>query len=124
MLAIKSKENKEVKTRLLFAVVCMLFLPIFLSPSVGDKQINSAPFVTVVMAGHVTPLGYYCECGSSSDCICDEGESSVITQTASDRLSKNGSTGLSGARAANGVDLGAGAMIFALALLLGLRMRF
>ena len=32
------------------------------------------PFSSVVYAGHATTTGLYCECGSSSDCICDEGE--------------------------------------------------
>lgn len=42
----------------------------------GDNQANSAPFVTVAMAGHATPSGRYCDCGTE-DCICAPGETPI-----------------------------------------------
>ena len=120
--AIRFKEEKDVRVRLLFAAVCMLMLPILLSPSAGNKRINSAPFATVAVAGHITPGGYYCACGSSFACICDPDEQS--TQSASRQTVTDSGTATLDKQIANGSDIGAGVMLLTLALFLGLRLRF
>jgi hypothetical protein len=85
---------------------------------------NSAPFATVALAGHVTVgNGAWCECGTEN-CTCDPGEMKVGSQPTSDQLSTNDTSALSGVKADNGFDPSAGVMLFTLALLLGLRMRF
>ena len=61
------------KTRLLVVAICILGLPIWGSNTQGDKLVNSAPFATVALAGHITGGGRYCDCGTS-DCECDPGE--------------------------------------------------
>jgi hypothetical protein len=40
----------------------MLALPIWFSPASGEKLMNSAPFATVAVAGHVSSAGFYCDC--------------------------------------------------------------
>ena len=59
------------KTRLLLAVIFVLALPMWFATSKGVNT-NSAPFVTVAVAGH-TAVGNFCECGAPG-CICDPGE--------------------------------------------------
>jgi len=120
--AIRFKEEKDVRIRLLLAAVCILILPIFLSPAEGDKHINSAPFATLAVAGHVTPAGYYCACGSSPDCICEPGEQSV--KAASGQTTTDSVAATLDKQVANSSDLGAGVMLLTLALFLGLRLRF
>jgi hypothetical protein len=100
----------------------MLILPVFLSPSVCDKQANPVPFATVAMAGHVTPLGYYCECGSSRDCICEPWEQNVMTAPHQPTSDTNAAT--FNKESANGIDPGAGVMLLALTVLFALRLRF
>ena len=83
---------------------------------------NSAPFVTVALAGHVNVSGAYCDCGSSPDCICGPGEMRTNSQPASDQPASDVAAP-SGVEAANDFDPGAGVMLLTLALLLGLRLR-
>jgi hypothetical protein len=61
----------------------MLCLPIWSSTTQGGKQINSAPFVSVALAGHVTGGSRYCDCGTT-DCVCDAGEVPAARATISD----------------------------------------
>ena len=44
------------------AAVFMLIFPVSFSPSSGENPMNSAPFATVAIAGHITPGGRYCAC--------------------------------------------------------------
>lgn len=110
------------RVRLLSAAVCILMLPIFLSPSRGDKQTNSEPFATVAMAGHVMPGLAYCECGSRSDCFCEPGEQNVMT--APHQVTSDTNTATFNKESANGTDPGAGVMLLALTVLFALRLRF
>jgi hypothetical protein len=55
-------EEQSVRKRLLVAAICILGLPLWFSPTQGDKLYNSAPFATVALAGHQTTGGVYCEC--------------------------------------------------------------
>ena len=48
---------------LLVAAVCILTLPLWFSASPGDNLASSAPFVTVIYAGHTTG-GDWCESGT------------------------------------------------------------
>ena len=116
--AIQLKEEKDMRVRLLLAAVCIFTLPIFLSPSEGDKHINSAPFASVAMAGHVILSGSYCPCDGS----CESGPGPQGLQRTSDQPSTD--TATSDNEVANGVDLGAGVMLLTLTLLYGLRLRF
>ena len=109
------------RVRLLFSAVCILILPIFLSSSASSKKINSAPFAAVAVAGHITPGGYYCVCGSRSDCICDPGEQNVMT--APPKATRDAYTATLDKEFTNGINPSAGVMLLTLALLLGLRMR-
>ena len=110
------------RIKLLSAAICIFSLPIFLSPSVGDQQLNSSPFATVAIAGHVIPSNAYCECGSRADCICGPGEQ--LTQTASSQAATDASTATLDNQGANGGEASAGLMLLALALVLALRLRF
>jgi hypothetical protein len=60
-----------VKIRLLLAVIFLLALPMWFSTTKGVNT-NSAPFVSIAIAGH-TATGNYCECGAPG-CYCDPGE--------------------------------------------------
>src|SRR5215210_2191100 len=61
------------RKRLVLAAVCILSLPIWFAPIQGDqKLINSAPYASVVYAGH-TLGGSYCQCGCQ-ECICEPDE--------------------------------------------------
>jgi hypothetical protein len=85
---------------------------------------NSAPVATVALAGHITVgNGAWCEC-DTDNCTCDPGEMKVGSQPTPAQSSTNDTPALPGVDVANGFDPGAGVMLFTLALLLGLRMRF
>ena len=49
----------------------LLALPMWVSPF-KDVNTNSAPYVTIAIAGH-TSAGNFCECGAPG-CICEPGE--------------------------------------------------
>ena len=107
------------RVRLLLAAVCIFMLPIFLSPSAGDKRTNSAPFATVAIAGHVlTGIGY-CPCDGTN---CPYERGAMGLQRTSDQPSTDAAA--SDNEVANGVDLDTGVMLLTLALLFGLRLRF
>jgi hypothetical protein len=112
-----------VKIRLLFAAVCIFILPFVFSPSAADKLAGTAPFASVAFAGH-TIAGYWCECGTPG-CICDPGELPVGNRAASVTDNKSSDQGPSPVRAnpRSGPDLGTGALILALALVLWARLR-
>src|SRR5215203_2793192 len=60
------------RKRLVFAVLCILALPLLFSLPQNGKKTNPAPFATVALAGR-TLAGSYCTCGCPA-CICDDGE--------------------------------------------------
>ena len=108
------------KTRSLFAAVCILILPFVFSSSVNDKRTNQNQLGTVVYAGHIVATGVWCEC-DTPECFCEPGEMRTNSQPALNQAT-NGTR--SEAAATSGFDFGAGVMLITLALLLGLRMRF
>lgn len=58
--------------RFLIAGICILMLPLWLSPSPGDSSKGGAGAVVIALAGR-TIGGDYCQCGVPG-CICDPGE--------------------------------------------------
>ena len=110
------------RTRLLLAAVCLLALPMWFSPSKGDKLTNSAPFATVALAGH-TVLGGWCECGAPG-CICDPGEEmgGHSARPVSDASSAQRNHRAKPGRVSE-LDFGSGAILIALALFVWSRMR-
>ena len=112
------------RTRFLFAAIFIFTLPMWFSQVAGKTTLNSAPFATVVNAGHsIVGNGVWCECGSGLDCACDPGETPHSRRDNYSQPSATSDDALSDAKAANGFDLGAGVMLLTLALLFGLRMR-
>jgi len=99
----------------------MLALPMWFSPSKGDKLTNSAPFATVALAGH-TLLGGWCECGAPG-CICEPGEEMTGhgAQPAPDASPAKGPKVKPGR--VTELDFGSGAILIALALFVWGRMR-
>lgn len=79
---------------------------------------NSAPFATVALAGHVISGNAYCTCGSVN-CVCDPGEDRAA-HAAQSAASDSAAPSDKGAP----LDPVAGVMLLTLALLLGLRLRF
>jgi hypothetical protein len=67
-------------------------------------------------------MGYYCECGSSFDCVCDPGEQNVMT--APYQATSDTNTATFNKEVANGVDPSAGVMLLTLTVLFALRLRF
>ena len=110
------------KTKLLLAVVCLLALPMWFSPSKGDKLTNSTPFATVALAGH-TVLGGWCECGAPG-CLCEPGEgiTGQSATTAPDASAPRGNPRAKPGRVTE-LDFGSGAILIALALFVWSRMR-
>jgi hypothetical protein len=88
------------------------------SPAPGGNLKNSAPFASVALAGH-TLMGAYCDCGSDG-CSCDPGEVRIASSpSTSDQVAAPTTE-----EVATGADIGAGAMVLALLLIVGLRLRF
>src|ERR1051325_9362896 len=106
------------KKRLFLAAVCMLVLPVFFSPSLGENQ--QAPFSMVAFAGHVTGSGEYCSLCGCGSCRCDPGEqpSGNCTNSATP-----GGIEKAKMQADSTPDLSAAAMIFALALFVWFKLR-
>ena len=90
-----------------------------MSPSTGDKHINSAPFASFALAGHVTASGAYCPCDGTN---CPAGQGLQGLQHTSDQPSTD--TDTLDNDVANGVDPGPGVILLTLALLFSFRMRF
>ena len=108
------------RTRLLVAVVCILAIPMWLSPSKGDKLTNLTPFATVAVAGH-SLAGDWCSCGAPG-CICDPGEVAGSARPISN-ASPVQNSGKAKPSRASGPDFGTGAFLIGLALLIWSRMR-
>lgn len=110
------------RIRLLLAAVCILALPMWFSPSDGDKLTKSTPFAVVALAGH-TIGGTWCECGAPG-CICEPGEEetghrslpvSDQDETSPDQAAPEGPD--------PDVDFGTGALMLVLALFVWSRLR-
>jgi hypothetical protein len=82
---------------------------------------NSAPFVTVAIAGH-TAAGNYCECGAPG-CICDPGEEmrGHSASTVKDSSLENSRKTKLGR--ASGLDFGTTAFLLGLAFFMWSRFR-
>jgi hypothetical protein len=81
-----------VRTKLLLAAVCIFTLPLWASPSLGERPINSAPYASVALAGHVLGSDAYCQCGRGN-CICDPGEVETNSmETVADSQQQQGTT--------------------------------
>ena len=106
---------------------CLFILAVFplLASLSQNESAYSTPFATVAFAGHITPGGEYCECGSSRDCICDPGEqhggqrSRAVPSKSDDSLDQVASPANDG----SGFDFGSGALLLALVLIVWTRMR-
>ena len=111
------------RTRLIFAVLCTLTLPLWASHSQGGKQITSAQFATVAYAGH-TIAGEWCQCGTPG-CICDPGEVGGSSRPLPNEPEKAVDQSASPMRANShsGFDFGTGALVLALALMMWSRLR-
>ncbi|MEK6324771.1 MAG: hypothetical protein AABN33_24275 [Acidobacteriota bacterium] len=110
------------RTRLIFAAICILTLPLWFSAFQSDKLMNSASFVTVAYAGHTTS-GNWCECGTPG-CLCDPGEvGGQSNRPVSDQNKRPFDQGASPIRALSGFDFGTGVLILAFALFVWARLR-
>ena len=113
------------RTRLILAAVCILALPLWFSASPGDLPINSAPFATVVRAGHTTGGNAPCICGCPN-CVCypgEEGRQCINRATSvSDGESFQGASPIR-VHSRSGFDFGTGALMLALALFVWARLR-
>src|SRR6185503_12513408 len=106
------------KVRLLLAAICIFTFPMWFSVAPNKAPMNSAPFATVALAGHINPNGAFCDCRTVHGCICDEGETSVHNSPSPNKFSTKGN-----AEVSTGFDPGTSALLIALVLLLGLRIR-
>jgi hypothetical protein len=95
-----------------FAAVFMLVLPVWSSPSSSERLMNSAPFATIAMAGHITPAGFYCDCNGQ----CGYQSIARPEQSKSDQ-----NDGQANADATPDSDLGAMMVIVALLVYFGMR---
>jgi len=100
----------------------MLALPMWFSPSKGDKLNNSAPFATVALAGH-TLLGGWCECGAPGGCICEPGEEMTYHSARQVDASSAQRNHRDKPGRVSELDFGSGAILIALALFVWSRMR-
>ena len=116
------------RKKLLLAVVCILALPILLSTFQSESLNNSAPFATVAFAGHTGP-GTWCQCGCPG-CICDPGEEAtlclgnIVSSDNGPKKAKNRTAPAAEMPGANDFDLGSGALLVALMVLMLRRMWF
>jgi len=112
-----------VKTRLVFAVICMLTLPLWFSASQRDEENQARPFATVAYAGH-TITGEWCGCGGPG-CICDPGELGGSSRPLPNKPEKAFDQTASPIRSHShsGFDFGTGALVLALALIMWSRLR-
>ncbi|MGA9768113.1 MAG: hypothetical protein WBV94_03680 [Blastocatellia bacterium] len=114
------------RTRLLLAAVCILTLPVWLTPSTDNKLTNSAPFVTVAIAGHVYGTTVYCECGGGIvTCVCDSGETPSGAHRGNRAVSEATNRDVSSISEAptSDIDFGTGAMLLALMIFAWARFR-
>jgi hypothetical protein len=120
----------EEKMKYKSSLACLFIvtaLPLLASPA-HKNSADSAPFASVVFAGHVSVGGAYCTCGCSF-CICDPGEiPSACTNGISPNPKKSdGSFDQSaspvGKAPVSDFNFGAGTMLLALAFLVWMRLR-
>src|SRR5215216_5754058 len=98
---------------------CLIIVAVFplLASLTHNKSVNPVPFATAAFAGHSTPGGEYCQCGTSN-CTCDPGErlGDQNNRTGSDKSDPPSNE-------SSDVDFGSGALILLLALFVWTRMR-
>lgn len=106
------------------AAVCILALPLWSSSSQGEDLVNSAPFATVAIAGHVTPSGRYCNCDDTGG-VCSSGEQpgNNLTVAPSSQPKSDRNADPSNLGSVPDFDFGSGAMLLAIAVMALLRMR-
>ena len=107
-------------------LACMFIVAAFplLASQSGNSFVNAVPFASVAFAGHSIPGNYYCECGSSAYCKCDDGETPLggahstnsTPKNANDLFNKDASPVIT-----SGLDIGSSAMILALVVFIGVR---
>jgi hypothetical protein len=108
-------------------LACLFIVAAFplLASTSHNNSADSAPFASVVFAGH-RPIGsYYCICGCD-DCICDPDEVPADCNRINNPTFKkaDGSSGHSASSVpASDLDFGAGTMLLALALMVWIRLR-
>ena len=110
------------RTRLLLAAICLLVLPVWLSPSKGNKLTSSTPFATVALAGHTIISGDWCQCGASG-CICDPGEIGSPNARPTTDFSTIDRNPKAKMGRVSELDFGAGAFLIGLALFMWARFR-
>jgi hypothetical protein len=111
--------------RILLSAVCMLVLPIFFSLHTSQPVKVASPFGGIAMAGRNAANGTYCTCGCPS-CICDAGE--VISECSGGNSMRAVSdddpgTPSDSTASTSDLDLGSGALILAIGLMLFARFR-
>ena len=110
---------------MLFAVICILTLPLCFSTSRSITQTSLGSFGTTAYAGH-TLTGEWCGCGGNN-CICDPGEMPGIINAPKsyNKIEKPELEGASPVRShsLSGLDFGAGVMMLALAFFVWARLR-
>jgi hypothetical protein len=109
-----------VRKRVVFAVVCILAIPLLLSSVQGSGPKQPTGYGFVALAGR-TGLGGWCQCGAEG-CICDPGETpggNIVARPS------NGSPDGEEIEQGHdpGVDPASGMLILALAFLFWIRMR-
>jgi len=111
--------------RILLSAVCILVLPVFFSLQTTKSTTVASPFNGVAVAGHGVASGAYCTCGCPS-CICDAGE--VISECSGGNSMRAVSdddpgTPSDSTASTSDLDLGSGALILAIGLMLFARFR-
>jgi hypothetical protein len=105
---------------------CLIIVAVFplLASLTHNKSDNPVPFAAVAFAGHTTPGGEYCDCGTSN-CICDPGErpGGQSNRTAPIKTDDSLNPAAYPASKSPGFDFGSGALMLALAFLVWTRLR-
>lgn len=107
------------RIRLLAAAACILAVPICFSASKSSKLMRSLPFATVAFAGHTIDGNFCSPCGTAT-CFCDATGQSAKPVGDPSPAERGGK--VKKVYAAD-LDLGTGALLFALALFVWSRMR-
>src|SRR5262249_13569916 len=114
----------SMKSRLFFAALCILVLPMIVSNFQNQKLANSAPFATSALAGHLASGGW-CQCGCPGGCICDPNE--VPFSCGGDRMSTSPDSTADGTKSdpsntdntdgSLDLELGSAALVFGIVLM-------
>jgi hypothetical protein len=102
-------------------------LPLLASSAHNDST-GSAPFASVVFAGHVPVGNYWCQCGCAG-CFCDPGETPGACTNSINPIPKKSDRSFDqsaspvGKASTSDFDFGAGTMLLALAFLVWMRLR-